>query len=68
MRFANWPLKKAIANSGLRSYEVELIADIPPTKLSRVANGSTVPSWDEKKRIAEALRTQVEEIFQSGTV
>jgi hypothetical protein len=68
MRFANWPLKKAIANSGLRSYEVELIADLPPTKLSRVANGSTVPSCDEKERIAEALRTQVEEIFQSGAV
>lgn len=68
MRYANWPLKKAIANSGLRSYEVELIADLPPTKLSRVANGSTVPSWDEKERIAKALRTQVEEIFQSETV
>jgi hypothetical protein len=64
MRFANWKLKQKIAMSGLRSYEVERIAKLPPTKLSRISNGSTVPSWDEKERIAKALATEVEEIFQ----
>jgi hypothetical protein len=66
MRFANWDLKKAIANSGLRSYEVERLAKLPPTKLSRIVNGSTEAGCSEKENIAEALEAQVEEIFPEG--
>jgi hypothetical protein len=63
MRFAIWKLKKKIANSGLRTYEIERKAKIPNTKLSRIANGHTKPTQEEKESIADALKTTVEEIF-----
>lgn len=59
----NRALKMNIAGSGLTNYQVELRADIPLTKLSRIIHGATRPTAEEMERIAGVLGKSTQDLF-----
>ena len=59
----NRNLKMIVAGSGMTGYQIELKAEIPLTKLSRIIHGAVQPSEAEKDAIARALDVDVAEIF-----
>jgi hypothetical protein len=65
---ANTPLKIAIIQSGLRSYEIERTLNFWPGKLSKIISGIIAPSKDEEIALASVLDKKVCEIFQSEQV
>ena len=62
-RNINRKLKMRVAGSGFNNYEIELDANIPLTKLSRIIHGAARASEEEKERIAQTLGTTVQELF-----
>ena len=64
---ANTPLKIAIIQSGLRSYEIERALNFWPGKLSKIT-GIIAPSKDEEIALASVLDKKVCEIFQPEQV
>jgi hypothetical protein len=65
---ANTPLKIAIIQSGLKSYEVERVLNFWPGKLSKVISGIIVPTKGEETALAGVLDKKVCEIFPSEQV
>ncbi len=53
----------AIKRSGLKQYEVAEIAGIGNPLLSNIVTGRVVPSDEEKKSIAKALKKPIGELF-----
>jgi transcriptional regulator with XRE-family HTH domain len=56
-------LKIAIIRAGLKQYEVADMAGIRNPLLSDIITGRIVPSDDEKKSIAKALKKPVADLF-----
>ena len=65
---ANTPLKIAIIQSGLKSYEVERVLNFWPGKLSKVISGIIVPTKGEETALAGVLDKKVCEIFSPEQV
>jgi hypothetical protein len=59
----NTPLKIAIIQSGLKSYEVERVLKFWPGKLSKIITGIIAPTKDEETTLAGVLDKKVCEIF-----
>ena len=59
----NKALQGEVAISDKTNYQIELEADLPLTKLSRIIHGAAQPSEAEKDAIARALDVDVVEIF-----
>ena len=59
----NLLLKHAITDSELSQVAIARAAKIHETKLSQIVNGWRVPSDDERKAIAKALRRKVSDVF-----
>lgn len=60
-------LKQMIWLSGMRQYEVASRARIDPTRFSKIVNGLSPPTEEEKDRIACLFKTKPGEIFKKGT-
>jgi len=59
----NKALQGKVAISDKTNYQIELEADLPLTKLSRIIHGATQPSESEKDAIARALDVDKPKIF-----
>lgn len=59
----NKKLKMVMAGSDMTNYELELKANLPLTKLSRIIHGAVEPSQSEKEAIAQALNKPIAELF-----
>lgn len=57
-------IKLAIVEADKKICDVERLAGLPHTKLSRIINGTVTPSWWEKEGIARVLGRPVEELFE----
>ena len=63
MNHKNHNLKAAVALSELTNYQIELKADIPLTKLSRIIHGAVRPSEEEITKISQVLGKTPTELF-----
>ena len=61
-------LKKTIIWQGLYQKEVAKRAGLDPAILSLIANGRLIPTEMQRAKIATALHTSVEEIFEKEGV
>ena len=59
----NKALQGEVAISDKTNYQIELEADIPLTKLSRIIHGAIQPSETEMEAIARALDVDKPKIF-----
>jgi transcriptional regulator with XRE-family HTH domain len=60
----NLSLKTSILETGMKQYHLAELAQIDPTRLSKIVGGHVQPRVEEKKRIAEVLGRPVEEFFK----
>jgi len=61
----NKALQGKVAISDKTNYQIELEADLPLTKLSRIIHGAAQPSEAEMEAIARALDVPVHSVFNS---
>ena len=59
----NIELKKALIDRGVPDYRSAIDANLNPTKLSKIISGYTIPTQDEKERLAEVLKRPADELF-----
>ena len=59
----NKVLQGEVAISDKTNYQIELEADLPLTKLSRIIHGAAQPSEAENDAVSRALDVDVAEIF-----
>ena len=64
----NLLLKKEIAGSGRMSREIAEGQDWHPSKISRIINGTYIPTDEEKNQLAKTIGVPVEAIFSQPTV
>ncbi len=57
------PLRKARLLRELSIYDVHQKTGVDTAKISLIERGYKIPSEAEKKRLAKALKTRVEEVF-----
>jgi transcriptional regulator with XRE-family HTH domain len=62
----NVALRTAIVAANVTQREIAARARIHEARFSGIARGRIVPSKDEQKRIARALRTSVDHLFPSS--
>ncbi len=59
----NIELKKALLERRVPDYHSAIDANLNPTKLSKIISGYTIPTQDEKERLAEVLQRPANELF-----
>ena len=59
----NYSMKMKILKSGNTQIQIARETKIQESKLSKIVNGHIEPTGDEKKRIAKALNTTIQELF-----
>ena len=64
----NYKLKKEIAGSGKKCFEIAKAIKGHPSKVSRIINETYIPTDEEKDQLARAIGVPVEAIFSQPTV
>ena len=61
-------LREARFFKGFNQWDISIKTGIPQSRLSLMERGYVMPKDEEKKAIAKALQSNVEEIFPDGDV